>query len=776
MTGGGAPTDDRGLDLRLLVPALVAWAALVALLGAPSRTLLQTGLVALVGALVLSSRRHGTALCLAVTALVLLAAALHQARAHVGPVAELAGERAVVRVAGTVTTEPRTVRRGDERPDLVVLELLLHQVRARGAVSEVSTPVVVFADASWADLRWRSEVVVTGRLGPVEDGGDRSVAALTPVGDPAVVGQPTVVFRGAEVVRHRLRGAVEPLPADARGLIPGLVIGDTSLTPQDLTDAMLATGMTHLSAVSGSNVAIVVGAVVLCCGWLGVGRRWRPLVALLSIILFVILCRPEPSVLRAGVMGGIGLLALSSARRRVSLPALAGAVIVLLCVDPWLARSHGFALSTLATLGLVVFARPWGSAIGRRLPSRAAVVGDAIAIPLAAQVVCAPVIVLLQGNISTVAVLANLLAAPLVAPTTVGGIVAGLTAVVWPPLGGAVAWTAALPAWLLGVIARWCARIPLGTVDWPDGAPGAVLLAALTVIVLLAGPWIRHRAASHPAAATAVVALVLATFWPLPRTGWPPSGWVVAGCDVGQGDAFVLPSGPGRGVLVDTGPEAEPVAECLADLGIHTLDALVLTHFHADHVGGLPGVLASVEVESVYATPVRDPPQQAVQVEDALRRSGLAARSLGAGDHLVWGEVAAVVLWPATDVSPHTAANDASIVLDVSVGGVRTLLTGDVEPTAARAVRRRLEGQTFDVLKVPHHGSAAQDEELLRGSGARVALIGVGEGNTFGHPTPTALRLLGEAGAVVLRTDRHGDVAVVVDDDGRLGLVAERPD
>jgi len=756
------------------VPSLVAWAALAAAVGSGLGTLLGWGTVALLATIVVVRRWPHLALCLAATALVLLAAAGHQARSHAGPVPELAGQRAVVDVTGTVATEPRTVQRGDERPDLVVLELVLEEVRARGAVSLVRTPVVVFADDdAWSQVTWRSRVTATGRLGTVD--GDGVVAAFAPSSEPEITAAPGSVFRAADVARDRLRMAVAPLPEDARGLVPGLVIGDTSLTPPDLHDAMLATGMTHLSAVSGSNVAIVVGAVVLVCGWLGVGRRWRPPAALVSIVLFVILCRPEPSVLRAGVMGGIGLLALSSARRRVSLPALAGAVLVLLCVDPWLARSHGFALSTLATLGLVLFARPWGEGMARRLPPRLGLLGHAVAIPLAAQVTCAPVIVLLQGNVSTIAVVANLLAAPLVAPTTIGGIGAALAGVVWVPLGQAVAWLAALPAWLLGRIARACSRVPLGTVDWPDGAPGAVLLAGLTVTVLLTGPWLRQQAARRPGVAVALLAVLAALAWPLPRPGWPPTGWVVVGCDVGQGDAFVLPSGAGRGVLVDTGPEPESVAGCLRELGIRHLDAVVLTHFHDDHVGGLPGVLDAVDVRAVYVSPVRDPTWQASRVEETLRQHALTPVPLTAGQHLTWGEVSAEVLWPPPGVPEQVGANDASVVLAATVAGVDLLLTGDIEPTAARGVRRQVVDRTFDIVKVPHHGSAAQDPELLSRSGAVVALIGVGADNTFGHPTPTALRLLAEAGTLVLRTDRHGDVAVVVDGK-RLGAVTERGD
>ncbi len=190
------------------------------------------------------------------------------------------------------------------------------------------------------------------------------------------------------------------------------MIGDTSRTPTDLTDAMLATGMTHLSAVSGSNVAIVLAVALGAGGLLGLRRRARPLFALLLLAGFIVLARPEPSVIRAGAMGAIGLLGLSQSRRAAGIPVLSAAVLALLVIDPWLARSYGFALSTLATLGLLLFVRDWGAAIGARLPRRIRSWGPALAIPIAAQAMCAPVVVLLQGSVSTVGVLANLLAAP----------------------------------------------------------------------------------------------------------------------------------------------------------------------------------------------------------------------------------------------------------------------------------------------------------------------------------------------------------------------------
>jgi competence protein ComEC len=318
----------------------------------------------------------------------------------------------------------------------------------------------------------------------------------------------------------------------------------------------------------------------------------------------------------------------------------------------------------------------------------------------------------------------------------------------------------------------------MGSIGWVPGPAGAWLLTALTVAVLAAGPWLRWQAQRRPVHAWAAVILCLAVVWPTPgRHGWPPQGWVVAGCDVGQGDAFVVPTGPGRVLLIDTGPDPQLLGACLELLGVQQIDGLVLTHFHADHVGGLDAVVGHLPVAAAYVTPVRDPPGDAQEILDELAAHGIPTYAVTAGDHLAWGEagqVEAQVVWPPAERAGSLAlgANNASVVLDVTVVDTRILFTGDIEPQAARGVRRALVGERFDVLKVAHHGSAAQDENLVTGVGARVALIGVGADNTFGHPSRTVLSMLARTGTVVLRTDRDGTYALVTDGNGGLGLIS----
>jgi competence protein ComEC len=786
----------RSSDLRTLVPALTAWATGTWALGWSPATRLTGGALLVLVAMGLSRRRALAALTAAVTGLVLVVSATQAWRESAGPVRELAGSGSVATVTGQVLAEPIVIgdRRGGDQVSVLVRMRLL-DVQARGYRTVVSTPVLVRGDERWRGLQWRERVTFTARLRPA-DPGRAERAVLTPLDAPAVESRSSTLLAASDHVRDRLRGAVEELPADARALVPALVVGDTTLTPEELTDAMRATGMSHLSAVSGSNLAILLTAVMAVVVHTPIRRRLRMLVGLAVIVVFIVIARPEPSVMRAAAMGAVGVLAFSRARSAAGLPALSATVVLLLVIDPWLARSYGFVLSTLATLGLILFARPWGRAIWQRLPGRARLppyVGDALAIPVAAHVMTAPVVVLLQGSVSTVGVLANLLAAPLVAPATLGGAATALVASASPTLGAWLAWSAALPAWLIARIARWAVTVPGGTLPWPDGPPGALLLAGIMVVAVLCGPWLVWAARARPTPSVVALALAVALGWPVQPFTWPPADWRVVVCDVGQGDGVVVASGPRRAVVVDVGPEPTSMADCLSRLDVRAVDAVVLTHFHADHVGGLAGVLEGWPVGELFVSPVPDPADGAEAVVRLGREHRIPVREVRAGDRLTWDTAEATVWWPARPIHSGSLSNNGSVVLAVAAGPpvvpgerdarVRALLLGDIEREAGRAIltslRREPDWQEFaaeiDIVKTPHHGSSNLDEDLVRAVPSALAVVSVGEGNDYGHPTERHLALFEEVSSTVVRTDVHGDVALLPsDDDGTVRWRAGR--
>ncbi|WP_174673983.1 ComEC/Rec2 family competence protein [Streptomyces pluripotens] len=760
-----------------------------------------------------------------------VSAGLHGADLRRGPVPDLARRFATVTAEVEVTGDPRLSRprvRGDHTAPVAVL--VRAEVRAveehGGASARTRTPVLMVVDAevpapagstepggdgdsarasvsaargtpggraAWLGLLPSIRLRVGGRLAPASTGGgDRKAAVLRVRArpEPRIVAGPSRPQRLAGRLRAGLREATDGLPADARALLPGLVVGDTSRITPELDEAFKETDLAHTLAVSGSNLTILLVLLIGPPGLaqlverrglaprLGLSLRATALFAGALTLGFVIVCRPDPSVLRAAVCGAVALLALATGRRRSLVPALATAVLLLVLYDPWLARSYGFLLSVLATGALLVLAPGWSEAMRRhRMSPRLA---EALGAAAAAQAVCAPVVAVLSARVSLVAVPCNLLAEAAVAPATVLGFAALATAPVVMPLAKALAWCAGWPAgWIAGV-ARTGAALPGAEVDWPGNWPGALLLAAVMVIAVLAG----RRLLRHPWWCGLLgVLLLLAVVQPVPLarriTGWPPPKWRFAMCDVGQGDATVLAAGQGAGVVVDAGPDPTRVDRCLRQLGITRVPLLVLTHFHADHVAGLPGVLRGRTVAAIETTWLEEPVEQAEFVRREAAERHIPVTRAVAGEERRTGPLSWRVLWPPPAARLHSSArtspvrpdavpepdgpNDASVALLVRTGGLRLLLLGDLEPPGQQALLRSPAAARLarvDVLKVAHHGSAYQVPELIRLAAPRVALISAGVGNPYGHPAPATVAALRAGGAMVMRTDRDGALAV----------------
>ncbi|MFF8974026.1 ComEC/Rec2 family competence protein [Streptomyces sp. NPDC014995] len=854
--GAANPRQEGPVDLRLVPPALAAWAtAALALDASPG----VVGGVALAcvsaAALLLGVGRRGprgerwspggqagrllgaragrpwrmgagrpsggrggwpwatVAAVLLCAAAAAASAGLHGADLRRGPVPALAREYATVTAVVELTSDPRLARprvRGDRMTrDSVLVDAEVRGVEVRGGtVVATRTPVLVVVDVGegagrgrpgsarrpagepWLGLLPSTRVRVTGRLVPALTGADRIAAVLRVRhgAGPAVVREPSAAQRFAGRLRAGLREATDGLPADARALLPGLVVGDTSRITPELDEAFKETDLAHTLAVSGSNLTIMLALLLGPPGLaqqverrglaprLGIPLRGTALLGGVLTLGFVVVCRPDPSVLRAAACGAVVLLALATGRRRSLIPALATAVLLLVLYDPWLARSYGFLLSVLATGALLTLAPRWSAALRRRrVPPRLA---EALAAAGAAQALCAPVVAVLSARVSLVAVPCNLLVEFAVAPATVLGFAALATAPVAMPVAEALAWCASWPAGWIADVARTGAALPGAGMDWPGSWGGALLLALATAGAVLFG----RRLLRHPglcAACGVLLLLVVVQPPPLTRviTGWPPPGWRLAVCDVGQGDATVLAAGEGTGVVVDAGPDPRLVDRCLRALGITRVPLVVLTHFHADHVAGLPGVLRGRAVGAIETTGFMEPVDQVEFVrKEAQARQVPLVRAV-AGERRRLGGLDWEVLWPPPSPPPHSSGqvlpvrpvpepqgpNDASVTLLVRSGGLRMLLLGDLEPPAQEALARSPAAallRRVDVLKVAHHGSAYQDPDLMRAVAPRLALISCGEDNPYGHPAPSTVAALRATGAMVLRTDLDGALAV----------------
>jgi competence protein ComEC len=254
--------------------------------------------------------------------------------------------------------------------------------------------------------------------------------------------------------------------------------------------------------------------------------------------------------------------------------------------------------------------------------------------------------------------------------------------------------------------------------------------------------------------------------------GWPPPGWIVVACAVGQGDAIVLPAGPARAVVVDAGPEPEAVDHCLRRLGVRQVVLFVVSHFHVDHVGGVAGVFRGREVSAVAGPDWPDPPGGRAAVRAAA--GTVAVHAVGPGWSYAVADLELTVLGPVEPLhGTNSDPNNNSLVLRARVGDLTILLPGDAETEEQDELLHRLGAAVLraDVLKVAHHGSSYQSVGFVDATDPAVALVSVGKENDYGHPNASLLGRLARGGARVMRTDMSGDVAAVATGHG-LGVVA----
>lgn len=613
----------------------------------------------------------------------------------------------------------------------------------------ITAPVPVLVRASdvppGLDLGARATLTATAwAAGP----GERAVLVIDASATPSLISAPTGVFALASLLRHGIAGVTAGLPDPGGGLIAGLAVGDTSRVSDELDAAMKASSLSHLTAVSGANCALVVGIAFALAALCGARRAVRVAVGVGALAAFVILVSPEPSVVRAATMAAIAMLGLLLGRTGAGLSLLTASVVLLLLLDPWLSRSIGFALSVTATAALLVLAGPLADGLSRWMPRALALF---VSVPLAAQLACGPIIVLISPQVSVYGVVANMLAAPAAPVGTLLGLAACLCAGI-PLLGPGIAALAWVPAAWIAATAATISTLPGSTIWWPEGVVGLValtLVSVAVVVLLLRTPRPARTAAGIVLAVTAVVVAAAGPVAQIDLRARLPDAWSIAACDIGQGDAIVIRAA-GQIALVDTGPEPQALSTCLEALGVHRVDLLVLTHFDHDHDGGTSAIAG--RVDTVLHGPTGAPDDERTLVR--LREAGARLIRADAGMTGTLGDARWRVLWP----QPRTAAgNDGSVVIDIAGPSVPpTLMLGDLSAEGQRRLMATASLRaSYAVVKVSHHGSADQDPRLYGRLRAAVGLISVGT-NTYGHPRSETLTMLASLGTLLARTDLEG--------------------
>ncbi len=674
-------------------------------------------------------------------------------------------------------------------------------------------------------------VRLDGRPAPPPEGGYGDFLRRSGVAGTLRTGTLEVLAQASDAagLLERIRRAAgdslaRALPEPAAGLAAGILVGLRDRVDRDLAAAFTATGLSHVVAISGWNIALVAGLVGALLA--GRARRARSGAILVAIVAYTVLAGASASVVRAAAMTGVALLARETGRPGTAAAALGWAVAGLVVASPANAADVGLLLSAAATAGLIAWSAPVTALLERRAGRVPRWIREGLGVSLAAQAATLPLVLVAFGRLAPLAPVTNLAVVPLVPLAMATGTLAlagGVLAALGAPaiVASIIGIPGALVLGLLIGIVRLAAALPLASVTLPPAlaaAAAALVVAALGAIV--ARRRIRRVLAASRALRTTPPARSATT-----GGGGRPGGGRAAGrrpgdersgrvvrlagllgalaiailvlagatrpdgrahvvvLDVGQGDAILVIGPTGGRMLVDGGPDPDRLLVAL-DARIppwdRRIDLVVLTHPHEDHVAGLPLVLERYRVGAVVepGMPGRGPGYEALATILAAR--GAPSGRLATADAFALDGIAFDVLWPDAARVPAVASDDGSTVNDTSIvllgsfEGRRFLLPGDAEADVeAELVARGLP--TVDLLKAGHHGSrTSTTEALVAAIRPRVAAVSVGARNDYGHPSREVITRLEDAGATVLRTDQVGTIDVALGAAG-IEVRTERP-
>ena len=671
-----------------------------------------------------------------------------------------------VEIIGTLKTDPNwskpKVIGSRFRSKSMTALASVSSVNIDGEVKSIRLPVRI-TSSKFINLIPGEKFAVSGVAFPTAE---RRVAALiATTGDFKRLSQANYLQRLSAEIRNSFRETAKSIGGAGGALIPGLVIGDTSLEEPDFIIEMRRVGLAHLTAVSGANFAIIAAFLLWLSQWIFRGVKARLILTSIVLIGFIFLVRPSPSVLRASVMCAVILIAKARGVKADSVPSLGLAIAFLILMDPFQAIDPGFALSVSATAGILLLAPKIETWLTEKYGHEK--LAQVIAIPLSATLMCTPIILAISGLFSLVSIPANVLVAPVVAPITIIGFIAALLSPIIPGI-----------SYLLLLLIKPLAQFIVGVSNTASGLPVLMLpksyLGALIAIFVIA--LIKFKKWLALFLLLIIVTLIIA----LPGR-WPGSSWAVVNCNIGQGDGLVINLGKNEALVIDVGPDAKLMDECLKNLGVKKIPLLVISHFHADHVHGLDGALFGRDIANVWVSNLDQPRSE--RDTAYLLLGATPIHQATAGETIEFksakGLVKIEVLWPTKLQSNFealpgdgSAINNSSIALLITVGNLRIFTAGDLEPPAQEALLALTKIEPIDIYKVSHHGSSFQFPPLMSALQPKIALISVGAGNSYDHPAPSTVNALEALGARTFRTDQDGAISV----DGTLKIRTKRND
>ncbi|MDR3127803.1 MAG: ComEC/Rec2 family competence protein [Bifidobacteriaceae bacterium] len=694
---------------------------------------------------------------------------------------------------------------------------------------------------NWCDLKYHDSIEFTAKLSPIDfktksDNPANRLAAKAQINKFTILQYASGLDYITNVIRAAFIDMTDKLNPVGRALVPAIALGYTNNFDDNLSDNFKISGLTHLVAISGSHFVIIISLIGVILLAFNIKKTIAAGIEIICILAFMSLVHPQPSVIRAAFMGIIGLVGLILQRKSLALTALSATIITLLIIDPYLATSYGFAMSCSAALGIILLTPKLTILLSRFIGKT---IASIVSVTLAAQFFCGPIIILIYPFFTPYTLMANFLATPFVAPATILGVLSALISPLIPQMAYILAFSSTIFAYPLYIISKLISFLPLAKLAWVNGLIGCLLMILLNIILYwtISGKiWnntykkikkvlpafiesklsllytditqkIKHYKVVFLQKPILILTLIALLFIPLVITGsiilpkyfitTIDPNWKIAACNIGQGDASVIKTSQNSAIVIDVGSDNNKINNCLSDLNIQTIDLLILSHWHDDHVGGLLGAINNRQTKQAIVSNLETPTGESKLGYNKLQSENIPTSQAKEGEsgYYIDNNTNHKIQWyifqtlksnktksninTNSQTSTKSTNNEDSFSNDSSVGviiysnNLKAIFLGDMEKQAqAEALKRlkQLNMGEFDILKVAHHGSKTQNNDLAKLINPKIAIFEVGRDNSYGHPNDKTINLFTNLGSQIIRTDIDGLSGVSQDSLGNIKI------
>lgn len=593
----------------------------------------------------------------------------------------------------------------------------------------------------------------------------------------------------ANKVRNSMKEKIEQNLTDATsGLLSGMLIGDKSNLPKEIQEDFRNSSLSHILAISGMHVAYVMLGITFLISKMKFSKKVSKIITIVILLFFIILTGKTASVERACFMSVYAILASLLHKRANVLASLSISILIILIINPYSILDIGLQLSYGGTLGIVLIypilkkgkkskkERAKENKFQKLIQKIKEKILDIIRITVSANLVIFPIILYQYNTMSFTFVISNLLISSIIGIIIILGFMSVFASYIFMPLAKIMFFLTQILLNILAQTAHLCAKLPFSKVYFPTPKIYVILIYYLFLIYIILAK--RNIISVKKISKKIFIIFIIIVIILNLIVKVIPKAFTISFIDVGQGDSMLISTPKGKRILVDGGGTRDSenfdvgrqtLIPYLLNKGITKLDYIVISHFDSDHATGVAQILGKIDVSSIILTRQLEENDIYRHILSIAKEKKIKLIYVKEGDVLKIGGIKISIIHPENKLMINNPMNNNSIVCKVEYNSFSMLLTGDIEMEAEELILRKNINLKADVLKVAHHGSKTSTTgEFLKAINPKVALIGVGKNNNFGHPSNEVIQRLKENGTRIYRTDENGEISITVNKKGRI--------